>query len=160
MSILLTGVAFWDPSATDPALLSTSGVVGSWYRLLYTVPFWLGPWLHPVLVGCYFFASFPSECQSAPTNHMPRALHSGLSVFKSQFALSLKRARRAIKATAVQFPTENFLPISEWECVCVCVFTCLKKKKTPNNKTFWFCALSTFEGDMGPCNTEVYNLLS
>lgn len=123
----LTGVAFWDPNVTDPALLSRTGLVGSWYRLIYLVPSWLGPWLHPVLVGCSLFASFPSEHQSAPTNHTPRALHSGLSVFKSQFAWSLKRARRAIKATAVQFPTENFLPISEW--VCVCVFTCLKKKK-------------------------------
>lgn len=76
--------------------------------------------------------------QSAPTNHMPRALHSRLSVFKSQFAWSLDRARRAIKATAVQFPTENFLPISE----CVCIYVFKKKKKKKNilvlcTKHFW-----------------------
>lgn len=95
---------------------------------------WLGPWLHPVLVSCSLFASFPSKCRSALTNHMPRAFHSGLSAFKSQFAWSLKQAQRAIKATAVQFPTENFLPISERVCVCVCVFMCSKKKKPKHKK--------------------------
>lgn len=84
----------------------------------------LGPWLHAVLVSCSLFASFPSKCWSDPTNHMPRALHSCLSVFKSQFAWSLKQLWRAIKATAVQFPTENFLPISKRERMCVCVFMC------------------------------------
>lgn len=129
--------------------------MGSWWRLIDGVPLWRGPCLCPVPAGCSPSASsFPSEHQSAPTNRTPGVLHSCVPVFKSQFAWSLKQALRAIKATAVQFPMENFLPLSE--CVCVCVYLRVSKKK----KTFWFCALSTFEGDMGPYNTEVYNLLS
>lgn len=126
------------------------GSCGSQWRLIDGVPLWRGPCAVPA--GCSLSASFPSEHQSAPTNHTPGVLHSQLPVFKSQFARSLMQALRAIKATAVQFPMENFLPISE--CVCVCVYLRVSKK------TFWFCALSTFEGDMGPYNTEVYNLLS
>lgn len=52
--------------------------------------------------------------------------------------------------------SDGEFPSSFWVCVCVCVYLRVSKKK----KTFWFCALSTFEGDMGPYNTEVYNLLS
>lgn len=44
-----------------------------------------------------------------------------------------------------------------WANVCACIYV-FKKKTNPT--TFWFCALSTFEGNMGPCNMEVYNLLS
>lgn len=66
----LTAVASWARSATDPALWTGRGVVGSWGRMIYWVPFWLGPCPCPRL---WALLPLPASPRSTKVPHKPHA---------------------------------------------------------------------------------------
>lgn len=117
-------------------------------QTIHLLPFWLGPWLHPVLEGCSF-CQLPLRAPKCP--HKPHAQNTPFRFVCLQIPVCLvpEQAGRAIKATAVQFPTENFLPISEWECVCVCVYLRVSKKKKTNNQNILVLCTKHFWGRYG-----------
>lgn len=64
---ILTGVAFWNPSVTDPELLCETGVVGSWCRLMCSA----GTLATPCACELFSFCQFPLKVPKCP--HKPHA---------------------------------------------------------------------------------------
>lgn len=64
---ILTGVAFWDPNATDPALLCGTGLVGSWCRPMYLA----GTLATPCACELFSFCQLSLKVPKCP--HKPHA---------------------------------------------------------------------------------------
>lgn len=109
----------------------------------------------PCACGLFSFCQLPLRAPKCP--HKPHARSTPFRFVCLQIPVCLvPEAGSESNQSHCSAISDREFPSYFWVSVCVYLRVSKKKKK----KTFWFCALSTFEGDMGPCNMEVYNLLS
>lgn len=127
---ILTAVAFWDPSATDPALLCKTGVLGGF--LVQTDGFGWDPHYTLCLWAVLFLPASPQSAEVLPQTTCPEHSIQVCQSSNPRLPGPWSSFREQSKPLQCNFRLRiSFLFLSE----CVCVFTCLKKKKRQKTKT-------------------------